>query len=262
MSARMAQAFADANGPLLIPYLPPCWPRPDDTLALMRACESAGAGVIELGVPFTDPSADGPVIQRANDLALENGATLERVLKCATAYKDSGGTLPVVLMGYSNPFLQFGPAELARACADSGVDGVLAVDWPPSPGDGLGEELASCGVDRIVLAAPSTSGERLGEIAKHASGYIYYVSIQGTTGSPMDSDEVASAAQGIRSGTGLPVAVGFGVRTPSDCARLGKSFDGVIVGTQLVEVIGAAGDGARAATELLSAMSLAMRSAP
>ena len=254
MSSRIEAAFARTQGAALIPYLPTNWPQPDATPALMHACEEAGASLIELGVAYSDPSADGSVIQRASEQALANGATLERSLECARAYRDGGGCLPVVLMGYANPFFQYGAAKLASACAASGVAGVLAVDWPPAAGDGLGDALAAAAIDRIVLVAPTTPQERLAELAAHASGYIYYVSVQGITGAPIDSAAVARAAARVRGAAGLPVAVGFGVRTAADCARLGRSFDGVIVGTALIEAIAATDDGPAAATAMLAAM--------
>lgn len=254
MGAPITDAFAKAPAAALIPYLPTNWPEPDATLELMHACEKAGATLIELGVAYSDPSADGGVIQRASEQALANGATLARSLECAKAYRDDGGRLPVVLMGYANPFFQYGAARLARACADSGVAGVLAVDWPPAAGDGLGAALAAAGVDRIVLVAPTTPDARLAELAEHASGYIYYVSVQGITGAPIDPAAVAAAAKRVRAKVGLPVAVGFGVRTAADCARLGEAFDGVIVGTALIEAIAAADDGPAAATAMLAAM--------
>lgn len=254
MSGRIAAAFAAADRALLIPYITAGWPRRRDTPALLRALERGGADVIELGVPFSDPSADGPVIQRANERALANGAGLRTALEAVARYRDGGGALPVVLMGYANPFLRLGPARLAAGCARAGVDGVLALDWPPLRRDALAEALRGRGVDRIVLVAPTTAPERVAALGRRGSGYAYYVSMQGVTGSKkLDARAASRAARRVRELTGLPAAVGFGVRTPADCAQLGRAFDAVIVGTRLIEAVGRARGGGAPAAERLAA---------
>lgn len=257
MASRIAATFAAARPrALLVPYLTVGWPTPAASGGLLAALERGGADIIEIGVPFSDPSADGPVIQRANEEALSQGASLTSALTAAAAYRDAGGTLPVVLMGYANPFLRYGPARLAAACAASGVDGVLAVDWPPGVADGLGGPLATAGIDRIVLLAPTTTQDRATQLGAAGSGYAYYVSIQGVTGTRrLDAAAVAAAGARLRVAVGLPLAVGFGVRTPEDCAQLGTAFDAVIVGSRLLEEIRDAGAQApAAATRLLAAM--------
>ena len=260
MPSGIGEAFGEADGPLLVPYITAGWPALDDTPGLMRAVEKGGAGLIELGVPFSDPSADGPVIQRANEQALENGSGLSTALEAAARYREAGGKLPVVLMGYANPFLRMGAGELAERSAESGVDGILAVDWPPDMGSELGAELKERGLDRIVLVAPTTTPERMREIGKSGTGYAYYVSMQGVTGGEAVAKSAAEAAAVVREKTGLPVAVGFGVRTPGDCATLGDSFDAVVVGTRLLEVIDEAGDSREdAARDLVASMVKAMR---
>ena len=260
MASRIGAAFKPAGSAILAPYLTAGWPGLGDTPGLMRELEAGGAGLIEIGVPFTDPSADGPVIQRANEEALANGSGLRTALDATLGYREAGGGLPVVLMGYANPFLRMGTGELAKEAARCGVDGILAVDWPPAKNDGLGKELSNSGIDRIVLVAPTTTHQRLGELRRHGSGYAYYVSMQGVTGgSCIDLAEVAKEADKVRSETRLPVAVGFGVRTPDDCMALGKEFDAVIIGSRLLEEIRDAGSKApSAARALISSMREAM----
>ncbi|MCY4324792.1 MAG: tryptophan synthase subunit alpha [Betaproteobacteria bacterium] len=251
MSA-LATTFAQGTGrTLLVPYMTVGFPQADSTVALMDALEDAGADIIELGVPFSDPAADGPVIQRANDQALANRASLTSALAAAASYRDGGGKLPVVLMGYANPFLRFGPARLARECNQAGVSGVLAVDWPAGDPDELGAATGEEGVDRISLIAPTTPEERIASIAAKSSGYLYYVSIKGVTGTGKAShSEALAAAAKIRKQTGLPIAIGFGISTPQDCAALAAGFDAVVVGSCLVAAAAAAGSTSAAASAI------------
>ena len=260
MASRIQTAFNSASQSLLIPYLIAGWPQPAATVGLLHALERGGADLIELGVPFSDPSADGPVIQTASTQALAGGANLASTLQAAADYRASDGQLPLVLMGYANPFLRMGPANLAHQCQQCGIDGLLAVDWPPTKDDDLAEPLSTNSIDRIVLVAPTTSLQRARELSTLGSGYIYYVSIQGVTGSTkLDAAAVATAGAQLRTNVDLPVAVGFGVRTPADCAILGQAFDAVIVGTRLLTEISNAGTQAeQAATRLLAAMRAAM----
>ncbi len=247
MSGALAAAFADAARPLLVPFLPAGFPRLDATAELMRAAEDHGADIIELGVPFSDPAADGPVIQRANEQALAAGISLASALDAAADYRAAGGSLPVVLMGYANPFLRMGPARLAEACVQAGVCGVLAVDWPPQPGDELGEALRACGIDRIALIAPTTPAERIAFIDTNSSGYLYYVAVKGVTGAAgADAGSAAEAAARIRKSAHLPLAVGFGIADAEAAARYGKAFDAVVVGSRLVEEAGRARPGREA----------------
>lgn len=262
MRSRIATAFAQANGrALFIPYLTAGFPELGDTARLMAALEEGGADLIEIGVPFSDPSADGPVIQSANERALANGSGLRTALDAAAKYRDAGGRLPVVLMGYANPFMKMGAHELARECVRCAVDGVLAVDWPARPGDGLGDELRAQNVDRILLIAPTTGAERARSIAAQASGYLYYVSVKGVTGAGRpDLDEAARAGARIRALTVLPVAIGFGVREPADCGALGRSFDAVVVGSRLISAAAeAGGNAAGILRELAGKMRSALR---
>ena len=237
MSSNITKAFAESKHSLLIPYIPIAWPTADATVANLQNLEKAGADIIELGIPFSDPSADGPVIQRASEEAIANGANLHKTFTIVKEYRELGGKLPIVLMGYANPFLQFGIDELIKQCLAVTVDGILATDWPTSVNDGLTDKLPDA-IDRIVLLSPTTSKDRIAEIAKYATGYTYYVSLQGVTGSKkLNTDEVTNHAKMIKEITKLPVAVGFGIRTPEDCKVLANSFDGIIVGTKIIEVI-------------------------
>ena len=251
MKGRIEHAFAAADGrALLIPYVTAGWPKLRDTSKLLCSFERAGADVIELGIPFSDPAADGPVIQHANDQALAHGAGVKTACEAVADYRARGGSLPVVLMGYANPFLRHGLGKLAVDCARSGVDGILAVDWPPpSPRrDELGTALAKRKLSRIVLVAPTTTDARARAVGQRGSGYAYYVSMQGVTGSKrLDAAAAKRAAARVRRLTRLPVAVGFGVRTPRDCAALGEAFDAVIVGTRLIEEIAKPRGAAKAA---------------
>ena len=241
MTSLITNTFKQAkaqNRALLIPYITTGWPNKKNTASYMLALEQAGADLIELGIPFSDPSADGPVIQRANEQAIANGVGVKDAFDATKKYRDKGGSLPVVFMGYANPFVRFGLDQLAKQCKSCRVDGILAVDWPPTKNDELGKKLNKVSVDRIVLISPTTSIKRAKEIGRAGSGYAYYVSLQGVTGSSkLDTKKVAASANKIKQVTGLPVAVGFGIRTPKDCQQLGKVFDAVIVGTKLIEVI-------------------------
>ena len=260
-TSRITTAFATARPrALLVPYLTAGFPSLSDTPALMAALEAGGADLIELGVPFSDPFADGPVIQRANEQALANDASLGTALDAAASYRDRGGTLPVVLMGYANPFLRMGTAKLAKRCQASAVDGILAVDWPATVGDELGQELAAAAIDRILLIAPTTTAARVEEIDAAASGYLYYVSLKGVTGAAMpDLNKTAAAGKELRACTKLPLAVGFGVREPADCAKLGQAFDAIVVGSRIVAAAGEAGSSK--AAENLRTLTAALREA-
>lgn len=259
MSGSLAAAFA-ADRKLLVPYMTVGFPQADSTVGIMKALEEAGADIIELGVPFSDPAADGPIIQRANEQALANGASLASALAAAKSYRDGGGSLPVVLMGYANPFLRFGLEKLADECSGSAIAGLLAVDWPIGGSDELGAALEGRGVDRISLIAPSTPPERIRSIAENSSGYLYYVSVKGVTGDKK-ADRSAAVAAGGRIGklVDLPLAVGFGISTPEDCAALAAGFDAIVVGSRLVAAAAEAGrDAAAAVAGIVSQMRSAL----
>jgi tryptophan synthase alpha chain len=203
----------------------------------MHALATAGADVIELGVPFSDPMADGPVIQKASERALNAGMTLRGVLAVVAQYREQGGTLPVVLMGYANPIERMGIELFAKAAHQSGVDGVLTVDYPPEEAVEQAVIFKAHGLAPIFLISPTTSIPRIQSIAATASGYIYYVSIKGITGAAnLDVVAVSDKLQLIRQYTQLPLGVGFGISTPDIAADVAKVADAVVIGSKLIQL--------------------------
>ncbi|MDR9405692.1 MAG: tryptophan synthase subunit alpha [Spiribacter sp.] len=234
---RFAQRRSE-NRTTLVTYITGGDPRPEVTVPLMHTLVNAGADVIEVGMPFSDPMADGPVIQSACDRALAGGTGIAGVLAMIRDFRRDDQDTPVVLMGYLNPIEQTGYAAFAREAAAAGVDGVLTVDLPPEEGNELVAELAEHALDPIWLVAPTTSDERIRAICDHARGFVYYVSLKGVTGAAtLDIDSVSSHVESIRSATQLPVGVGFGVRDGADAGRLGEVADAVVVGSALVSRI-------------------------
>ena len=222
----------------LIPFITAGDPDADLTVPLMHALVEAGADIIELGVPFSDPMADGPTIQRASERALAHGMTLRKVMQRVTAFRAGNDTTPVVLMGYANPIEAMGLARFAEKAAQSGVDGVLVVDYPPEEAESFGAAMKTHGMDPIFLIAPTSTAERIEQVAKIASGYVYYVSLAGVTGSgALNVDAVAERLPAIREKTGLPVGVGFGIRDASTAARIAAFADAVVVGSRIIEEI-------------------------
>lgn len=209
-----------------------------DTPALMHALVRGGADVIELGVPFSDPMADGPVIQRASERALHAGMTLEAVLGCVRTFRERDADTPVVLMGYLNPFEQMGAAEFAQRGVEAGVDGVLVVDLPPDEAGAFHGEVRAAGLDQIFLVAPTSGAERVSRVCELASGFVYFVSMKGVTGGGgVDFGALAERIDATAAASSLPVGVGFGIRTPQAAADAARVADAVIVGTALVEII-------------------------
>jgi tryptophan synthase alpha chain len=192
--------------------------------------------VIELGMPFSDPTADGPVIQRASERALRSGTTLRGVLSLVERIRKQSD-VAIVLFGYYNPILAFGERELARAAKQAGVDGVLIVDLPPDEAGSMLEALRAEQLDFVPFVAPTTSEARMRRIAESASAFLYYVSLTGVTGASTDLGRAAVRAEQVRSQTGLPVAVGFGIKTPADAATVAARADGVIVGAALCSIV-------------------------
>jgi tryptophan synthase alpha chain len=219
----------------LIPYITAGDPEPWLTVPLMQALVKSGADILELGVPFSDPMADGPVIQRASERALKHKTNLTRVLEIVREFRDKDKTTPVVLMGYLNPIEVMGYARFAAAAADAGVDGVLTVDMPPEEAQAFQSALKPRGLDTIFLLAPTSSTERIKLIARAASGFIYYVSLRGVTGAAnLDVTEVAGKLKEIRKHTKLPLGVGFGISGPEAAAQVAEMADAVIVGSAVV----------------------------
>lgn len=222
----------------LIPYITAGDPAPQHTVAFMHACVEAGADVLELGVPFSDPMADGPVIQKACERALEHGTRLGDVLDMVAEFRQRDSETPVVLMGYLNPIERMGYEAFARQAQSSGVDGVLVVDMPPEE---MGENaalFAEHGLQSIFLLAPTTSETRAATICDHGQGYLYYVSLKGVTGAAsLDVESVGEQLAQLRRLTDLPLCVGFGIRDGDSAAAVGRVADGVIVGSALVDRI-------------------------
>ncbi|MGE0311245.1 MAG: tryptophan synthase subunit alpha [Lautropia sp.] len=222
----------------LIPYVTTGFPAAGLTVDIMHALVDGGADVIELGVPFSDPMADGPVIQRANDRALAAGIGLKDVLASVAAFRARDARTPVVLMGYCNPVERMGLETFAARAAASGVDGVLLVDSPPEESAGFAAAMQTHGLDPIFLLAPTSGAERIQAAGRIARGYVYYVSLKGVTGSAaIDTEQVARQVPSIRATTGLPVGVGFGIRDGETAARVAAFADAVVVGTRLIQVL-------------------------
>jgi len=219
----------------LIPYVTAGDPDPQATVPLLHALVEAGADLVEIGVPFSDPMADGPVIQAACERALAHGVTLRDVMSMVREFRSSDDETPLVLMGYLNPIEAMGAGRFADTAREAGIDGVLTVDLPPEETDTLLPELRRVGLDPIFLTAPTTTDDRLRSIASTASGFIYYVSLKGVTGSKdLDVESVAKKLGEVRRHSDLPLGVGFGIATPEAAAAVAKVADAVVVGSALV----------------------------
>ena len=226
----------------LVPFVTVGDPDVSTTEALVPALVEAGADLIELGVPFSDPVAEGPTIQRASERALASGATARRVLELVKGLRPRLD-VPLVLMGYANVFLTMGEREFAEAAQAAGVDGVICVDLPPEEGVGFRRELEARGVDPILLAAPTTTPERLALLARETRGFLYYVSLTGVTGARAElARGIEARVRRVRETADIPVCVGFGVSTAEHARQIGAFADGVVVGSALVERIAAARD--------------------
>ncbi|WP_346798521.1 tryptophan synthase subunit alpha [Halomonas sp. Bachu 37] len=222
----------------LIPYITAGDPAPAHTVGFMHALVEAGADIIELGVPFSDPMADGPVIQKACERALKNGTTLAHLFDMVREFRQADATTPVVLMGYLNPVERIGYEAFADKAQEAGVDGVLTVDMPPEEADEFGPILKERGLASIFLVAPTTSNTRAATICAHGEGYLYYVSLKGVTGAAtLNAADVAKRLAPLRDITSLPLCVGFGIRDGATAAEVAKVADGVIVGSALVNRI-------------------------
>lgn len=222
----------------LIPYITAGDPNLDTTLKLMHELVAKGADIIELGVPFSDPMADGPTIQLAYERALRQGVGLEDVLALVGRFREQDALTPIVLMGYMNPLEFMGYDHFVQSAVAAGVDGVLVVDMPPEECGDFTNTLHAHGLDSIFLLTPTTSDARAQAICAQSSGYVYYVSIKGVTGaSTLDVQDVERQLNRLRQFTDLPIAVGFGIKSPADAAAVSRIADGVIVGSALVSVI-------------------------
>lgn len=241
MTARMDNRFAalKAEGrPALITYFMGGDPDFDTSLEIMKALPQAGADIIELGMPFSDPMADGPAIQLAGQRALKSGQTLGRTLEMARRFREKDDETPIVMMGYYNPIYIYGVEKFLDDAIAAGVDGLIVVDLPPEMDDELCIPALDKGISFIRLSTPTTDGKRLPAVLKNTSGFVYYVSMNGITGSALPDPSLVSGAVGrIKAHTDLPVCVGFGVKTADHARAIGAAADGVVVGTAIVAQI-------------------------
>jgi tryptophan synthase alpha chain len=222
----------------LVPFVTAGDPAPQATVALMHALVAGGADVIELGVPFSDPMADGPVIQRSSERALGHGVALKDVIGYVAEFRKTNPDTPVVLMGYANPIEAMGLERFAQAAENAGVDGVLIVDYPPEEAETIVGLLDAHGVDTIFLLSPTTTETRLAQVGALGRGYLYYVSLKGVTGAAnIDLDDVSAKLARIRAHTKLPLGVGFGIRDAETARRIASVADAVVIGTRLVQEI-------------------------
>jgi len=266
--SRLAAKFEElskSGRKALIPFITAGDPYPEFTVPMMHAMVEAGVDVIELGVPFSDPMADGPVIQRASERALAHKMSLRRTLAIAMEFRRTNQHTPVVLMGYLNPIEAMGYEEFANAAARAEVDGILTVDLPPEEGEHCAALLKARGIDPIFLLAPNSSEERIRLMDAVGSGYLYYVSLKGVTGAGhLDTANVKAKLEQLRANTKLPVAIGFGVKDAETAKTIAALGDGVVIGSALISKIEANLDTPAQAKqeiiELLASMRLAMDS--
>ena len=261
--SRIAATFAalkQQGRKALIPFITAGDPHPDMTVPLMHALVAGGADVIELGVPFSDPMADGPVIQRASERALLHGVSLTQVFDFVEKFRKTNVSTPVVLMGYANPIEAMGAERFADVAKAAGVDGVLVVDYPPEEAQSLVKLLDARGLDTIFLLSPTTRDARLAQVGKLGRGYLYYVSLKGVTGAGnIDTVDVAQRVNHIKKFTDLPVGVGFGIRDAESAKRVAAVADAVVIGSRLVqEIIDAGNDAPARLQALLASMRAAM----
>jgi len=262
---RLGDAFAKGR-PALVTFVTAGDPTPAATPAILDALVEGGADVIELGMPFTDPMADGPAIQRANLRSLAAGTRTADIFAIANGFRARHPDVPLVLMGYANPMLRRGAAWFADQCAGADVDGVICVDIPAEEDSALGPALRAEGIALIRLATPTTDAARLPAVLHGAGGFLYYVSVAGITGMQQAAaDTIVEAVARLKASTELPVAVGFGVRSPEQAADVAQAADGVVVGSAIVDVIAMAADRgedpAPAVTKLVKELSGAVRAA-
>ncbi len=259
--SRFEGAFS--RGPALVCFVTAGDPTPETTPAILDALVEGGADVIELGMPFTDPMADGPAIQAANLRSLGAGTRTADIFHIAARFREKHPEVPLVLMGYANPMTARGGEWFAAECRKAGVDGVICVDIPPEEDPELGPALRGAGVSLIRLATPTTDAARLPAVLDGSSGFLYYVSVAGITGLQQAAQaSIEDAVARLKAATGLPVAVGFGVRTPEQATAIARVADGVVVGSALVDPVGQHGaDAAGPVRELTSALARAVHGA-
>jgi len=262
MTSRLAAAFP-ADRAALVCFVTAGDPSAAATPAILDALVAGGADVIELGMPFTDPMADGPAIQAANLRSLGAGTRTADILRIAADFRVRHPSIPLVLMGYANPMTRRGPEWFADQCATAGIDGVICVDIPAEEDEALGPALRAAGVAPIRLATPTTDAARLPAVLHGAGGFLYYVSVAGITGKQQAVlTDIEDAVARLKASTDLPVAVGFGVRTPDQAAAIARVADGVVVGSAIVEIIGQYGaDAAAPVRDYVASLTSAIASA-
>ncbi len=232
------EALRNAGRKALIPYITAGDPHPSLTVPLMRALVEGGADIIELGVPFSDPMADGPVIQRAGDRALKHGVGLSHVLGLVAAFREQDAVTPVVLMGYANPIEAMGVPRFVAGARSAGVDGVIVVDYPPEECEEFAALSRQNGIDPVFLLAPTSTDQRIKDVARLGSGYLYYVSLRGVTGAAnIDLSDVSTRKPRIRAATPLPIGVGFGIRDAESARRVAQVADAVVIGSRIIQEI-------------------------
>ena len=230
--------LADQNRAGLIPFISANDPNAEVFGKILEGLPAAGADLIEIGMPFSDPMADGPSIQLSSQRALKAGVTLQNVLDTVAAMRESEMDTPIILMGYYNPIYRYGPEVFAKAAAEAGVDGLIVVDLPPEEAEELNQHLRANNIHMIFLAAPTTDAERLPRVLAPASGFLYYVAVKGITGTKSaDMVEVGKVVDGLRGQTELPIGVGFGIRTPAQAAEVAAFADAAVVGSAIVDII-------------------------
>src|SRR6266849_5967921 len=252
MTTRIDRRFEELKSQgraALVTFLTAGDPDPETSLALLRAVPAAGADVVELGMPFTDPMADGPAIQLSSQRALKAGQTLKKTLEMVRAFRRADDATPLVLMGYFNPIYVYGVDRFLRDAKSAGVDGLIVVDLPPEEDEELCLPALKAGVNFIRLATPTTDDKRLPAVLANSSGFVYYVSVAGITGAAApDAGRVAEAVARIKRHTKVPVAVGFGVRTAEAAAAIARGADGVVIGSALIDALKGSLDGSGRAT--------------
>ncbi len=222
----------------LIPFITAGDPSPGQTVALMHALVAGGADIIELGVPFSDPMADGPVIQRASERALAQGMSLRGVLQFVSEFRTRDANTPLVLMGYANPIEQMGLTQFIDSAKAAGIDGVLVVDYPPEECEAFATAMKAADMDPIFLLAPTSTEERIRSVGQIASGYVYYVSLKGVTGSgALDLDAVGAMIPVIKRHVKVPVGVGFGIRDAATAKAIGSVADAVVIGSRIIQML-------------------------
>jgi len=252
------QQLAETGRAALIPYIAAGDPSPAATVPLMHALVKAGADVIELGVPFSDPMADGPVIQRATERALARGMSLGLLLEQVAEFRRGDKHTPIVLMGYANPIEAMGQTAFSQCAREAGVDGVLVVDYPPEEITDFAGQLAQDGIHPIFLLAPTSTDARVQAVARVARGYVYYVSLRGVTGAgSLNTDDVAERLALIRRHVKIPVGVGFGIRDAESATRLARHADAVVIGSKLIETMEQAVAGAEPGKQIEAAVAAA-----